>query len=60
LLVGGRALFVVIEVLRRGRRIAPEKEAMVHLVGFVLFITLAVVVTFSDITRIVNGDSLFK
>ena len=60
MLDGGRALFVVIEVLRRGRRIAPEKEAMVHLVGFVVFITLAVVVTFADISRIVQGDSLFR
>jgi len=60
MLDGGRALFVVIEVLRRGRRIAPEREAMVHLVGFVLFITLAIVVTFGDISRIVRGDSLFK
>jgi regulator of sigma E protease len=60
MLDGGRALFVVIEVLRRGRRVAPEKEAMVHLVGFVVFITLAVVVTFADISRIVQGDSLFR
>ncbi len=60
MLDGGRAMFVVIEVLRRGRRIAPEKEALVHLVGFVLFIVLAVVVTFSDISRIVAGESLFR
>jgi regulator of sigma E protease len=60
MLDGGRAMFVVIEVLRRGRRIAPEKEAMVHFVGFVLFIALTLVVTFSDITHIVRGDSIFK
>jgi regulator of sigma E protease len=60
MLDGGRALFVLIEVARRGRRIAPEKEAMVHLVGFVLFVALAIAVTFADISRIVNGDSLFR
>lgn len=60
MLDGGRVMFVLIEVVRRGRRIAPEKEALVHLVGFALFMILAVVVTFSDITRIVNGDSLFR
>ncbi|MBM4416163.1 MAG: site-2 protease family protein [Chloroflexi bacterium] len=60
MLDGGRAVFVVIEVLRRGRRIAPEKEALVHFVGFILFIALAVVVTFSDISRIVAGESLFR
>jgi regulator of sigma E protease len=60
MLDGGRALFVLIEVARRGRRIAPEKEALVHLVGFVLFLALAIAVTFADISRIVNGDSLFR
>jgi regulator of sigma E protease len=60
MLDGGRAMFVVIEVLRRGRRIAPEKESLVHLIGFVLFIALAVVVTFSDISRIVAGESVFR
>jgi regulator of sigma E protease len=60
MLDGGRVMFLLIEVLRRGRRIAPEKEAMVHLVGFVLFLALAVVVTFADVSRIVNGDSLFR
>lgn len=60
MLDGGRVMFVLIEVLRRGRRIAPEKEAMVHLVGFVLFMALAIVVTFADITRIVNGESIFR
>ena len=60
MLDGGRVMFLLIEVARGGRRIAPEKEAMVHLVGFALFIALAVAVTFSDITRIFNGDSLLR
>ncbi len=60
MLDGGRVMFLLIEVLRGGRRIAPEKEAMVHLVGFVLFIALAAIVTFLDITRIANGESLFR
>ena len=60
MLDGGRVMFLLVEVARGGRRIAPEKEALVHLVGFALFIALAVAVTFSDITRIANGDSLFR
>ena len=60
MLDGGRVMFLLIEVVRGGRRIAPEKEAMVHLVGFVLFIALAAIVTFFDITRIANGESLFR
>jgi regulator of sigma E protease len=60
MLDGGRVMFLLIEVARGGRRIAPEKEALVHLVGFALFIALAVAVTFADISRIANGESLFR
>ena len=59
MLDGGRIFFLLIEVVRGGRRIAPEKEAIVHLVGFVLFVALAVVVTFSDISRLIGGNSVF-
>jgi regulator of sigma E protease len=51
---GGRIFFVLVEVLRGGRRISPEKEAIVHLAGFVIMIGLAVVVTYFDIARLVT------
>jgi regulator of sigma E protease len=60
MLDGGRIAFVVLEVIRGGRRIAPEKEAIVHLVGLALIITMAVVVTYFDIIRIIGGGSLFE
>ena len=60
MLDGGRVMFVLVELLRRGKRIPPEKEALVHLAGFVVLISLAVVITFFDIQRIVSGDSLFR
>jgi regulator of sigma E protease len=60
MLDGGRIAFVLLEVARGGRRIAPEKEAIVHLVGLALIITMAVVVTYFDILRIVGGGSLFE
>ncbi len=60
MLDGGRIMFVLLEVLRRGRRIAPEKEALVHLVGLAAIITLAVVITYFDILRIIRGESLFR
>jgi regulator of sigma E protease len=60
MLDGGRMTFVLIEIARRGRRIAPEKEAIVHLVGLALIITMAVVVTYLDIARIIGGKSLFS
>ena len=54
---GGRLLFVAIELLRGGRRIAPEKEGVVHLVGFVLLLGLMFVIAFSDVDRILDGRS---
>jgi regulator of sigma E protease len=60
MLDGGRIMFVLIEIVRRGKRIAPEREALVHLVGFVMFITLALVITFFDISRIMAGESVFR
>lgn len=57
MLDGGRVLFVLIEIARRGRRIAPEKEALVHTIGFVAFMMLAIVVTFADISRIIGGGT---
>ena len=55
---GGRLLFLAIEVVRRGKRIPPQKEALVHMAGFVILITLVVVISYFDILRISRGDSL--
>lgn len=60
MLDGGRIAFVLLEIARRGKRIAPEKEAIVHLVGLALIITMAVVITYFDILRIIGGGSLFE
>lgn len=60
MLDGGRIAFVLLEVARRGKRIAPEKEAIVHLVGLALILTMAVAVTYVDIARIISGGSLFE
>lgn len=48
---GGRLLFFIIEAIR-GKRINPEKEGMVHLIGFVILIALMVVVLFNDVRKI--------
>ena len=51
---GGRLLFILIEKLR-GRRIAPEKEGVIHLVGFILLLGLMVVITINDIRSAPQG-----
>jgi regulator of sigma E protease len=54
---GGRLLFIGIELLR-GRRVNPNREGMVHFVGLVLLLTLIMVISVFDITRIMSGRPL--
>jgi regulator of sigma E protease len=56
---GGRVMFVIVEILRRGRRIAPQKEALVHFAGLVVLMTFVVVVSYFDIARLIRGQSFF-
>ncbi len=55
---GGRIVFVLLEWVRRGKRISPKKEGMVHLIGFALLIGAMLAVTYQDIIRIISGESL--
>jgi membrane-associated protease RseP (regulator of RpoE activity) len=57
---GGKIAFVLVEIARRGKRIAPNKEAMVHIVGMAGLLILVVVLTYFDIVRIVKGDELLR
>ncbi|MDP9364774.1 MAG: site-2 protease family protein [Chloroflexota bacterium] len=54
---GGRLLFVLIELLRGGRRIAPEREGLVHFAGLVLLLGLMFVIAFFDVGRLLDGDT---
>lgn len=56
---GGRLVFVVIEVLRGGRRISPEKEGLIHLTGMVVLLGLMFYIAFGDISRLLDGRSIF-
>ena len=55
---GGRIAFVLLEWVRRGKRIAPKTEGLVHLIGFSLLIAAMLAITYQDIIRIINGESL--
>ncbi|MCI8798079.1 MAG: RIP metalloprotease RseP [Dorea sp.] len=48
---GGRLVFLFIEAVRR-KRVPPEKEGYVHLVGIMLLMILMVFVMYNDIRRI--------
>jgi regulator of sigma E protease len=51
---GSRLLFMGIEALR-GKPVDPNRESMVHFVGFALLMLLMVAVTYNDILRLING-----
>ncbi len=48
---GGRLVFLLIEAVR-GKPIAPEKEGIVHLIGFAALMVLMVFVLFNDVSRL--------
>ena len=48
---GGRLLFLFVEVLR-GKPIPPEKEGIVHFIGFVALMILTVFVLYNDLAKI--------
>ncbi len=54
---GGRLLFVIIEVLRGGKKLAPEREGVVHFTGLVLLLGVMVIIFVLDALRIHEGRS---
>jgi regulator of sigma E protease len=60
MLDGGRIVFVLLEIVRGGRRIAPQKEALVHFVGLVAILSLAAVILYFDVVRIFSGESILR
>ncbi|MBR0529925.1 MAG: site-2 protease family protein [Ruminococcus sp.] len=49
---GGRFIFLLIEAVRR-KPVPPEREGMVHTIGMAALLLLMVVITVSDITKLV-------
>ncbi len=57
---GGRLVFVIIEGLRRGKRVSAKTEGRVHLVGFMLLLVFFVVISYNDIHRIISGEGFLR
>ena len=55
---GGRIVFVLLEWIRRGKRIRPEREGLIHMIGFAMLIAAILAITYQDIIRIISGESL--
>lgn len=50
---GGRLLFLVIEAVSR-KKVREDVERLVHQIGFVILLTLALLVTYSDISKLIH------
>ena len=46
---GGRVVLVLIELLRGGRRLKPEREGLINFIGIAILLLLMVVVTVNDV-----------
>lgn len=55
---GGRLVFVLLEWVRGGKKIDPQKEGLVHLVGIAVLISFMILVTFFDVQRLISGTSI--
>jgi len=53
---GGRALFILLEILR-GQPIDPKKEAYVHAGGMIALLVLMLAVSYHDIINLVSGKN---
>lgn len=51
---GSKLVFLTVELVRR-RPLDPQKENLVHLVGFALLVSLMIVVMYRDILRFIVG-----
>ncbi len=49
---GGRLIFLIVELIRK-KPVPPEKEGVVHFVGFAALMLFMVVITVSDIIKII-------
>ncbi|ALS27585.1 RIP metalloprotease RseP [Paenibacillus sp. 32O-W] len=52
---GSRLVFLGLEALR-GRPVDPNRESMVHFIGFAMLMLLMLAVTYNDILRLVRGE----
>ena len=45
----------MIEWVRRGKRISPEKEGLAHMIGLAIIIAGVVAISANDVLRLIEG-----
>lgn len=53
---GSHIIFSLIEWLRGGKKVPPEKEAMVHAFGFMALMGLMLLITVNDVLNAIRGN----
>ncbi|MEI7027295.1 RIP metalloprotease RseP [Paenibacillus sp. y28] len=51
---GSRILFLIFEAIR-GKPVDPNRESMVHFIGFAMLMLLMIAVTYNDILQLIRG-----
>lgn len=51
---GGRLFFLAIEFIRGGKKIDPNKEGMINMVGFAALMLFMLFITYKDIVRLIG------
>ena len=57
---GGRLAFVLIEAVRGGKRISPKTEGFIHMAGFIILISLIIMMSYFDLSRIIAGNNIIN
>ncbi|MGL4913821.1 MAG: RIP metalloprotease RseP [Romboutsia sp.] len=52
---GGRLVLLFLEWIRGGKKIKPEKEAMINMIGLCALMAFMVFITYNDITKLFKG-----
>ena len=55
---GGRLFFILIEMIRGGKKISIMTERLIHVAGFFTLIMIAIIISWADLMRIFNGESI--
>jgi len=55
---GSHIMFSLVEWVRGGKKIPPEKEALVHAIGFAALMGLMLLVTVNDVINAIQGNSV--
>ena len=55
---GGRLFFILIEMITGEKRVSMTTERLIHVAGFFTLIMLAIIISWADLMRIFNGQSI--